>query len=224
MLEIDSLSYHISNTILFNQISLTISEGECYLIQGKSGEGKTTLCEIISGNHSGYSGNLTFWGHNLMKKKEIRHLIHYLKQKPEENFLGLSPFKDLKLWHYEKKTISTQISSVFDPLYQMTDPMDVLTLLGLSSKSDSMIWKLSFGEMKLMSFAALLLYPRPFWILDEPFAGLDQKKSQIVLEIMSRHVHSQGSILMTGHTVKETDLLEIKRLKLLKGEILCAEK
>ena len=179
-------------TRLLHYPDIVADRGDLILICGDSGTGKTTLCEMIAGfipvdkgeiNICGVSskgsGNLRF-----PKRQNVFQYIHYISQFPEHSLIGPTCQDDLELW----------LDTYRDKINEL------LTHYKLSHLADIPVWKLSFGQKKALSFCALHLVKRAIWILDEPFAGLDDDRHRLLMRAIREFLVSGGIVLVTSHT------------------------
>ena len=58
MLTVNNLSVQFGKRILFDEVNITFSPGNCYGIIGANGAGKSTFLKILSGNHEANSGSV----------------------------------------------------------------------------------------------------------------------------------------------------------------------
>ena len=58
MLSVNNLSVQFGKRILFDEVNVTFSPGNCYGIIGANGAGKSTFLKIISGNQEANSGSV----------------------------------------------------------------------------------------------------------------------------------------------------------------------
>src|SRR6201987_4824490 len=62
LLELDSVTKRFGRVVIAEDLSLAVSAGDTIGIVGPNGEGKTSLCGIISGDLSRDAGTVTFGG------------------------------------------------------------------------------------------------------------------------------------------------------------------
>ena len=60
MIQVNNLSQQFGKRVLFQDVNLTFSHGNCYGIIGANGAGKSTLMKILSGELTPTSGSVTF--------------------------------------------------------------------------------------------------------------------------------------------------------------------
>ncbi len=226
MLSINNLSFaYKNNNNLLNNISLSIPPGHCCFIEGQSGCGKTTLCEILSGSFKSFSGDIYFNDYNIrtIPEKDYYLFFHYLRQKPEENLLGITPDSDFKLWRKGSQSQSVFYNPDFTSISSELCLDDILTLFRLKCKAEAPFWSLSFGQIKAYALTSLVLIPRPLWIMDEPFSGLDKYMSDLLLKMIDLHLKANGSIIIFSHLSNEFNKINTQKFQILNGEIKCTK-
>lgn len=175
MIKIKELSKSYGNNKVLENISLELSKGKVYGIVGENGAGKTTLFRCIAGLES-YSGEIT---------SDIT---------PLKNHLGLlltDPFFFSKITGKEyirllcnarnKKNVNIDQKNIFDlPLNQYASTY-------------------STGMKKKLAITAILLQENQYFILDEPFNGVDIQSNIILTEIILKLKTLNKTILISSH-------------------------
>ena len=175
MIRIKELSKHYGNNEVLNEINMEFSKGMVYGIVGENGAGKTTLFRCIAGLES-YSGNI------------ISDL------QPLKNHLGLlltDPYFFSKITGKEylrllcnarkKKNIRMDEKNIFDlPLNQYASTY-------------------STGMKKKLAITAILLQENEYFILDEPFNGVDIQSNIILTEIILKLKDLGKTVLVSSH-------------------------
>lgn len=175
MIRIKELSKHYGNNEVLKEINMEFSKGKVYGIVGENGAGKTTLFRCIAGLES-YSGNII---------SELQ---------PLKNHLGLlltNPFFFSKITGKEyirllcnareKKNIRIDQKNIFDlPLNQYASTY-------------------STGMKKKLAITAILLQENEYFILDEPFNGVDIQSNIILTEIILKLKDLGKTVLVSSH-------------------------
>jgi len=156
-------------------------QGEIVLLVGPSGSGKTIFCEMLVKFCPAEAGDFQIHGRSY-QKLDIFKEVHYICQEPEHNLIGITCWEDLRLWNSSLEALS-----------------NVLQLFNLSEWQNTPIWKLSFGQKKKLALCGLILVQRPIWIIDEPFAGLDEQLTLQLKIIMQHFLQNGGLIIATSH-------------------------
>lgn len=207
----EKISKSYSEKILFNEISLSISEGEKIGLIGINGTGKSTLLKVIAGYEAADSGRIICT--NGME-------VNYLPQNPhfedgttvlEQVFRGSSPIMKLlrdyenTLLKLESNPDSNLIEKELAALTRKMDAMDawsleteaknILTRLGITDFQAD-VAKLSGGQRKRVAMASALITPSDLLILDEPTNHIDNDTVEWLEKYLNRR---KGALLMVVH-------------------------
>ncbi len=177
MISIQNLSYAIKGTKILSRFSLEVQEQEKYLIQGRSGTGKTSLFRLMLGFDQPSSGKITIKGLfvDSLHIRQVRQSIFYLSQ-------------DIDLADKTAMAILTSILKFNNCLPRLGTHLEgCLDLLSLSPHLlDKKVSQLSGGERQRVGLLIGFLLDRPIWLLDEPTSALDDAmKEQIVGHILA---------------------------------------
>ncbi len=177
MISIQNISYDIKGVSILSGFTLDVQEQEKYLIQGRSGTGKTSLFRLLLGFDRPKSGEIYIKGLLVDSAhiRQIRQSVFYLSQ-------------DIDLT--DKTAISTlkSILNFNNCIDRLGTHMDrYLDLLSLSPHLlDKNVSQLSGGERQRLGLLIGFLLDRPIWLLDEPTSALDDAmKEQIVDHILT---------------------------------------
>ena len=193
MLELRNIIKHIDKHILVN-ISFKISQGEYFVLLGKSGAGKTMILEIIAGLLMPDSGQVILDGHDItgetIQKRGIgivyqdRALFPHMSVR--ENIAYALQCRGVK-----KTTVHTRVEQIAGDL-------------GLTALLKRKPGTLSEGEGQRVALARTLAVEPKCLLLDEPISSLDvQAKSEI--RSLLRKINRNGTtILHVTHDYEET--------------------
>ncbi len=184
-------AYHEDHHIIKN-LNMSVESGSLMLLTGKSGSGKTTFCEILSKKLTYREGHIFFDETEIKEIKDKNYFskIHFIKQNPHHNFIGLNPERDFLLWN-KKENLPLFIQS--------------LEKYKLCGKNHELLWKMSFGEQKCVYFSYLEVIKRPLWVFDEPLEGVDSERRQVFIQTCKAHLLSGGTAIISSH---RTDYFE----------------
>lgn len=156
--------YKSYNRIILNDINLTFSENNIYLLKGISGSGKTTLLNIIGGIDKNFDGEYIFNNNNiyLLSKKEQKKYFSSVSYIFQESLLisHLTIFENLLFICNEREKI-----------------VDMAQKFNVSHLLNKMPKQLSGGERQRISVIRALLDDPKIIIADEPTASLDHKNA-----------------------------------------------
>jgi len=201
LLRTENLIRRFGGIIAVNNCSITVQEGSITGLIGPNGSGKTTLFNLITSIYKPDSGDV------YMREKKItkvppNHLCHR----------GLSrTFQITRLfWNLsvlENMIVPVRqvgIRSLFGPGMHRYEEERALTLLkrvGLEHLKDEPARKLSFGQQKLLEFAAVLMAEPELVLLDEPAGGVNPTMIRFIMELI-RGLHKEGvTFLVVEHNM-----------------------
>lgn len=202
MLRVEGLCKHFGGIRAVDQCSFEIAEGSISALIGPNGAGKTTAFNCISRTMQPTSGEVWLEG------KRIDHL------KPHQvTRLGLSrtfqitrSLEDLTVL----ENLCVQVPS--RGLRRLAGPSisdaerakaeEILEFLGITRIAYEQARNLSYGQRKLMDFAALLMSDPKIILLDEPAGGVNPRLLEDIVDHI-RALHARGlTILIVEHNME----------------------
>ncbi|MEQ1769628.1 MAG: glycine betaine/L-proline ABC transporter ATP-binding protein [Devosia sp.] len=150
-------------------VSLSVNEGESFVIMGLSGSGKSTLVRCMSRLIEPTTGEILFNGQNLLKASDSRMIEIRRKQ------MGMV------FQHFALLPHLTVLGNVAFPLEIQGVPRDkreyrareMIELVGLGGRENFFPRELSGGQQQRVGIARSLAVEPELWFLDEPFSALD---------------------------------------------------
>ncbi|MFN3548207.1 MAG: glycine betaine/L-proline ABC transporter ATP-binding protein [Mesorhizobium sp.] len=158
-----------STVAAVRDVTLSIREGECFVIMGLSGSGKSTLVRCMSRLVEPSAGEILFNGEDLLKASE-RRMIEIRRHHMGMVFQNFALLPHL-----------TVLGNVAFPLEVQGVPrakrearaMEMIGLVGLSGREHFFPRELSGGQQQRVGIARSLAVEPDLWFLDEPFSALD---------------------------------------------------
>lgn len=164
MLEVNTINQYYGGSHILRDVSLTAPVGECSVILGRNGVGKTTLLKCLMGVLPIKSGQILLDGKDISKlspENRVRAGMAYVPQgrdifstlTVEENILiGMAKFKGSKA-----KKVPSQLYEIFPVLDEMSQRRG---------------GDLSGGQQQQLAIARALASEPRVLILDEPTEGI----------------------------------------------------
>lgn len=174
-------------------ISFEVMEGEIFGLLGPNGAGKSTTLEIMETLRDKTSGEVTIGGYSLdQDPAAIKSMIGVQLQTS-----GFYP--GLKL---------TELISLFNGLYnECMEPMELLKMVKLDDRADTIYKDLSGGQKQRFAIATTLINKPRIIFLDEPSTGLDPQARRNLWD-MIRDIRDKGTtVIITTHYMEEAEYL-----------------
>jgi ABC-2 type transport system ATP-binding protein len=193
--------------------SLCIHEGETYGLLGPNGSGKTTFIRMIAGLVRPTSGDLEVLGQSIPAHADrIRPRLGYMPQLQ-------ALYTDLSIW--ENVQFFARIFGMNSAQERDRRVSEVLDLVGLLERKDSIVSTISGGMRQRLSLACALVHKPTLLLLDEPTVGVDPQLRQTFWGYF-RTLNRQGvTIVLSSHVMDEADRCD--RLGLVRsGRLLAA--
>ena len=175
MIKIKELSKLFGNKEVLKNLSMEFSKGNVYGIVGENGAGKTTLFRCIAGLES-YSGEI------ISDVKPLKNHLGLLLTEPFF-FTMMTGREYIRLLCNARGKTNVDIDSknIFDlPLEQYASTY-------------------STGMKKKLAITAILLQENEYFILDEPFNGVDIQSNIILTEIILKLKELNKIVIISSH-------------------------
>ncbi len=207
--------YPRTGTIL-DQADLRLEKNTFTALIGKSGEGKSTVLNLISGLDQPTSGQILVNDQPITKMtdKQLSQLrsteIGFVFQ-----FFYLQPFltviENVETASYPNKTL--------DPKIRRAKAQQLLEAVGLAEKQNAKPSTLSGGETQRVAIARALMNSPSIILADEPTGNLDTENSRLIIELLRKiQLETHCTLLIVTHDRDVTNyadqVLTIKQGKL----------
>jgi cell division transport system ATP-binding protein len=183
-----------ADAVALDDVSLEVGAGECVVVVGPSGAGKTTLIRLLLAAEAPDAGELWVADHELTRLR--RSAIPYLRRN-----LGIIRQEPRLLTHrsaLENVAVGLEILGL--PRREVVlRAYAALTAVGLNGRTDKTPAQLSGGEQQLVSFARALACDPAVLLVDEPTRALDSARSHSVLRLIQRANERGATVLITTH-------------------------
>ena len=186
-----------SEHMILQGVNEVIQKGEFVVLLGRSGSGKSTFLNLISGIDFPTAGAVIFDGDDITAMSEHertvfrRNHIGFIFQ--NFNLIStLSVEENLLLPLELKKRINRQ---------DRDDVSSILDEIGLAGRGNTFPDQLSGGEQQRVAIARALLHNPKLVLADEPTGNLDLETAREILDLLDRRVRALGkTLLMVTHS------------------------
>jgi putative ABC transport system ATP-binding protein len=188
-----SASGHFS---ALKNISIDIHCGECVAVVGKSGSGKTTMINVLTGIDSPSAGTLDIDGRS----------IHQLSQEELAVWRGRSigiVFQFFQLLPTLTVAENVALPMDFCRTYAVgkrrARALQLLERMGIADQADKLPADLSGGQQQRAAIARALANDPPIIVADEPTGNLDSKTSDDVMGFLASLAADGKTVLTVTH-------------------------
>lgn len=178
------VAYH--NKTILDGLNWEIMPGQHWKVSGPNGCGKSTLVNLISGDHPQcYSNNIHLFGQKRGGGESIWEVKHHM---------GLMSTSLHQQYRITVTAETVVLSGFFDTIgvYRPVTPThkqianEWLKFIGLDKFKDTHFQNLSFGQQRMLLIARALIKRPYLLILDEPCQGLDPINRALVIQLIEQ--------------------------------------
>ncbi|SKA02330.1 ATP-binding cassette, subfamily C, CydC [Pilibacter termitis] len=193
-IQLQNAHFSYEDKLIFENLNLTVPQGQILALLGKSGAGKSTLLKILRGDEQLSSGEVRIGNQNILTLSEkIDKLIGVIDQSPYlfhttiRNNLRIAneSATDEEIWEVLKKV------ELFDMVNLLPEKLDTLV--------DEAGLRFSGGERHRLGLARILLKDTPIVLLDEITNGLDPITERKLLNVLFRELSGRTILWVTHH-------------------------
>ena len=185
VIDVENLSktYPRNGKKAVDNISFSVTKGQCFGLLGPNGAGKSTTLEILQGLKKSSAGTVKLLGKSWKNNESaLRLRIGGVLQ---ENSL------------YEKLKVEEAIV-LFASFYKNYTPIsEILEKFSLTAQRKTWLSELSGGQRQRVFLAMAIVGQPEVIFLDEPTTGLDPTSRQEFWEILQQLKHEGTTIILT---------------------------
>jgi len=200
--------------VALDSVSLEVTKGEFVFVVGPSGSGKSTFMRLLTREQIADSGDVWVAGKNLKKLRTwkiplLRREIGYV-------------FQDFKL--LPNKTVRENVSFALEVIGRGRREIrarvpEVLELVGLTEKAESLPHELSGGQQQRVSIARAFVNNPRLLLCDEPTGNLDPATSVGIMKLLDRINRTGTTVVMATHDQQIVDSMRRRVVELEDGRI-----
>ena len=217
MLTLRNLSVFYDENQVVHAINLNVSPGECVVLTGESGSGKSSIINAINGLGARYDnarieGSITLDGDELTQKQiyEIAMLASSVFQNPKTHFFNVDTTQEL-LFFLENTGVPKQ-----DMQKRLQDLLSLFPIGHLLNRS---IFELSGGEKQILCLASAYISGCKLILLDEPTSNLDHTYIEILATMLQRLKEQGITLVIAEHRLYYLREILDRLIHIEKGEI-----
>ncbi len=196
-------------------VSFDVNQGEFVSIVGPSGNGKSTLLNMITGIDRPSEGEISVTGREVHNMSE-NQLAGW---RGEEvgiifQFFQMLPALSLK----QNVILPMDFAGKYSPKERRARAMELLDLVGLADQADKLPSMVSGGQQQRAAIARALANDPSLLVGDEPTGNLDSRTAGEVFDLFSRLVDEGKTLIMVTHD-KELAQRVPRRIEITNGRI-----
>ena len=173
-------------------VSFRAPEGQIVAVVGPNGAGKTTLLKVIMGLMQPAAGRATIYGRPFAK---ARRWVGYVPQRGSVD------------WDFPTNALDVVQMGLYGKLGWFRRPgrrerekaMECLEKVGMAALAGRQISQLSGGQQQRVFLARALAQEARLYLTDEPFAGVDYKTEQAIVELLRELKAAGGTVVVVHH-------------------------
>ncbi len=206
---------YLPDTVVLQDVSFEVKEGEFVSIVGKSGAGKTTLTRLVLGLEKPTAGNVFFNKKNISDASSSE--IQEIRRK-----IGCV-YQDYKL--LPTKTVYENVSYIMEVEGKENDEIlsevpKVLEAIGLKEKIGNFPKDLSGGEQQRLAIARALVNHPDVIIADEPTGNLDPYNTYEVILLLEKINKAGKTVILLTHNREIVNKLGKRVITIENGKII----
>jgi cell division transport system ATP-binding protein len=207
------------DVVALRDVTFHIEKGDFVFVVGASGSGKSTLIRLLLKEMEPTSGRIMVGGRDLTRlsrgkvpllRRNIGCVFQDFKLLPNRT-AGENVAYALKVQGESKSSIRAKVP-------------EVLAMVGLSHKTNSLPDELSGGEQQRVSIARAFVNHPPLLVCDEPTGNLDPDTSVGIMQLLYRINRSGTTVLMVTHDRDMVDKMRKRVIALESGTLVRDER
>jgi ABC-2 type transport system ATP-binding protein len=209
-LETQNLGHSFGELDALSDLSLMVAAGECVVLLGANGSGKSTAVRTVSGLLEPTRGSVRVCGHDPHSEPDGESARALLALVPDSPLL----YADLSVREHLGLVVAAHGVADAD------DRVDwLLERMGIAARADFQPTQLSRGMRQKTQLACAFVRPASLLVLDEPVVGLDPPSQLLLREMLFEAKAAGTGVLMTTHQLPFVAGLADRALLLQDGEV-----
>jgi ABC-type multidrug transport system ATPase subunit/pSer/pThr/pTyr-binding forkhead associated (FHA) protein len=196
------LGVQIDSKVLLQGVNFALEPSAFLAVLGPTGAGKSTLLKALTGVRPADYGAVSYNGRNLYRSyDELKARIGYV---PQDDILHPQLTVRRALNFAARLRFAPDVTN--DERNRRVE--EVMGELGLTTRADLQVSRLSGGQRKRTSVAIELLTRPSLLFLDEPTSGLDPGYEKSVMQLLRSLADSGRTVIVITHSVQSLDMCD----------------
>ncbi|MBB6454166.1 branched-chain amino acid transport system ATP-binding protein [Salirhabdus euzebyi] len=227
IIETNNLSIAFGGHVAVDSLSVKIPKNKFTSVIGPNGAGKTTFFNLLSGQLRPTNGEIFYKGENITKKSSTERTRMGIGRSFQITnvFPNLTVLENVRLAVQSNEKIRYQMMFHFKKYKKFEEKaMELLELVLLETKADSVAINLAHGEKRKLEIAMLLALETDLLLLDEPTAGMSLEEVPAILEVIKK-IKEKGdrTIVLIEHKMDMILDLSDQVMVLFNGQLLAQD-
>ena len=201
--------------LVLDQLDLSVAEGQMYVLLGRSGSGKSTMLNLLSGIDQPDTGQVIIAGTDISKMNE-KDRTKYRRDNIGFVFQSFNLISTLTA--FENVVLPLSLKGD-DPAESEQKAQFFLDQVDLGDRGGSYPDRLSGGEQQRVAIARALAHEPKFILADEPTGNLDYKTGSMVLKMLGDLVRENGRTMIIATHDREMGQIADQVLELREGSL-----
>jgi len=214
MISTSNISLRYGKRVLFEEVNIKFTPGNCYGIIGANGAGKSTILKLIIREELPSLGKVFVDEWDIANLSD--QLIPHLRRK-----VG-TVFQDFKLLPqrtvYENVAFPLEIVGLGDAEID-SNVREVLELINLAGKADHFPQQLSGGEAQKVAIARAMILRPEILLADEPTGNLDPQSAWEIMQLLAKLNDLGTTVIMATHNMDISSSLPHRKIHLMEGRL-----
>ena len=192
---------------LLSGVDLVIDRATLTIVTGANGAGKTSLLRLLGGLDALTSGDGRVAGIDLLDgdRRLLRRRVGWLGH--EGSFYAdLSARENLE---FAARALERPVSEVEAALERV----------GLAHRASTTTKRLSAGQRRRLGIAWLLVRRPELWLLDEPYASLDDAGRVFFDRLLADVLAGGATVVLSAHDALRSSDLESREVRMVGGRV-----
>ena len=199
MIQISNVNFKYANSDngALKDVSLTIKQGECVLLCGNSGCGKTTITRLLNGliphfYEGEFTGSVSVCGMDVQQEEiyNISKIVGSVFQNPRSQFFCLDTTSEIAFGCENLGIPEGEINKRIEKTVEILEMEDLM---------DRDIFRLSGGEKQRVACASVSVMMPDIFVLDEPTSNLDAESIERLKRTLKLWKEEGKTIVIAEH-------------------------